>query len=113
METTQEKAITPRSDEDLLQEVERLGARLACRHSMTALAVGFISTMVAVISFGVSMRLLIESARLPKFFWPIAALFLVAFCLATVEFLKGRRQLREERALFRQYLELRGRAGLD
>lgn len=113
MENTLEKAVAPAPAEGLHQEVDRLGAQLACRQSITALAVAFVSSTIAVITFGVSMRLLIESARLPKFFWPIAALFLVAFSVATVEFLKGRRQLREERALFRHYLELRGRAGLD
>ena len=107
--------MTPReaAGEELLSEIHKLGDELAVRSSVTHFAVACASTMVGIVAFGVAMRLLIDSVRLPYLFWPVAAVAAACVFLALRGFFKGRRLQLFERERFQQYLALRARAGLD
>jgi hypothetical protein len=107
--------VSPREavGDELLCEIHKLGDELAVRNSVTHFAIGCASTMVGVVAFGIAMRLLIDSARLPYFFWPIAVLAVACVFLALRGFFKARRLQLCERERFKQYLALRARAGLD
>lgn len=97
----------------LRSEVEKLGQELAVRRSVGHFAVGLIGSMLTLITFGLSMRLLADSAKLPHLFWPVGVLSLGCLIASLRGFFKGRRLRVEEQAQFRRYLEVRSKAGLD
>jgi len=94
-------------------ELDRLGQQLAVRRSITFFAAGIICSMLVVMTFGLTVRLAVDSVRLPYLFWPIATLCCGSVCGGLYGFFKGRHLLLQERAQFRHYLELRAKAGLD
>jgi hypothetical protein len=100
--------------EQLQQQIARLGDELAVRRSITHYAVGCGCAMIGIIAFGVSMRLLVDSERLPVvLFWALLALALACVATSLRGFIKGRRTQLWERERFAQYVALRARAGLD
>jgi NAD/NADP transhydrogenase alpha subunit len=100
--------------EQLQEQLARLGDGLAVRRSVTHYAVGFGCAMVGIMSFGVSMRLLVESEKLPVvLFGVLSGLALACVAAALGAFIRGRRLQLEERERFAQYLALRAKAGLD
>jgi hypothetical protein len=94
-------------------EIDRLSARLSARASITWFARCFVLGCVGGIAFGVSARLLADSARLPLFLWPIAALSLACLSASLYSYVRARRVLRCERAEFRRLCELRARIGMS
>ncbi len=98
---------------ELRVKAEKLGEELAVRRSVTYIATGLVCCMVAIITFGLSMRLFIDSAKPPRVFWVVLPVCVVSLVASLRGFFKGWRLRLDERARFRQYLELREKAGLD
>lgn len=94
-------------------ELDRLGERLAVRTSITHFAIGFVSTFLGIIAFGITLRLIIDAKKAGLWFVPVAALTCACVFLAVHGFAQGRRLAATERTDYRRYLELRARAGLD
>jgi hypothetical protein len=97
----------------LSSELEELGQRLQDRASIRHLARAYVMVLVGIITFGIATRLLVDSTRVPFFFWPVAAIFLGCFAVGTRSALLGRRLLVQERDEFRRYRALRAEAGLE
>jgi len=93
-------------------ELESLSAQLAIRDSITHFAVAAISGVVAVIAFGISLRLAMDVGDLAVF-GPVGAIFFCCIGIALFGVLKGRRLRAQEYASFQRYQALRLAAGLD
>ncbi len=91
--------------------MERLELALRDRSSIRDLFAAFFLSMLGLVAFGVSMRLLHDSASLPKFFWPVAALFLGCLGGAIRLGIRGRGKVHVERAQFSRYKALRDQLG--
>jgi hypothetical protein len=94
-------------------ELAQLDSRLASRESIFWLSRAWVLSIVGVIAFGVSMRLLVDSAKLPYLLAPVALVFLACLVGALYSGLRGWRQLVTERVQFGRYRELRKLAGLE
>ena len=103
---------SPQAEQEL-SEVRKLAEELAVRRSVTHYAIGLAASMTGIVSFGVSMRLLVESVHQPLIFWPIALLAVASVVMSLRGFVLARRLQLVERERFKHYLELRARAGLD
>ncbi len=94
-------------------ELEKLGQKLEDRASIRHLARAYAMVLVGIISFGIGTRLLADSAHVPFFFWPVAAIFLACCVVGSRSALLGRKLLVEEREEFRRYCALRAEAGIE
>jgi hypothetical protein len=94
-------------------ELEQLGKQLASRDSIIHYARAFILGFISFIALGCSAKLLGDSIRLPKFFWPLLAVGLGSLVWGLLDVRVGRRMQITEHAEFAHYKELRVKAGID
>lgn len=93
-------------------DLQGLAARIATRQSITHFAMAAVSSMLAIITFGISLRLAIDVGD-PLVFGPVGALFLCCLGVAFFGLFRGRQLRATEHADYSRYLELRAKAGLD
>jgi len=97
----------------LYREVQVLGEKLSSRESVVWAARGAVRTFIGIISAGVSVRLFIDSARLPYLLGPVALVAAFCFAFAGVSLVRALKLRAVERAEYSRYLDLRFRAGID
>jgi hypothetical protein len=72
-----------------------------------------IEGFLAVVLAGICGKLLWDSARIPLFFWPLAALDALLFWDAVQSLKKARADLRRELSIEARLRELRSQLGID
>ena len=94
-------------------QLERLQAELSTRQSTLLFARAGVATMVGLIFGGASVKLFIDSAKVPYLGFVATAVALGLFAFAAVSFARGRRALRQELARFEELKALRRALRLD
>ncbi len=100
-------------DSALERELAELAAQLEDRRSIRLLSRALVVGFAAVVGFGVTVRLLVDSQGTPWWGLAIAALDAVAWATSLTFAWRGRRELKQEAIQIERLERARRRLGLD